>query len=136
IQERWKLANVEIETIRFALQNAEVLIQGSTLPWSQVQPVLTSRFIEPALALAEAIAMLRTDSLHGIEHCRSTLRSPESVWNPRPFLDGSDLIRAGLKPGPGFATLLASARQMQLDGNLRSKEEAIAWMKTLLDQAG
>ncbi|MFN7735620.1 MAG: CCA tRNA nucleotidyltransferase [Pirellula sp.] len=136
IQERWKLANVEIETIQFAIQNAEVLIQGSTLPWSQVQPVLTSRFIETALALAEAIAMLRTDSLHGIEHCRSTLRSPESVWNPRPFLDGSDLIRAGLKPGPGFATLLASARQMQLDGNLRSKEEAIAWMKTLLDQAG
>ena len=133
IQERWKLSNIEMEAVQFALQNAEVLIQGSTLPWSQVQPVLTSKFIELALALAEAIASLRTEALHGIDFCRSQLRLPESVWNPRPLLDGSDLIRAGLKPGPGFATLLERARQMQLDGNLRSKEEAMAWMKTMID---
>jgi len=133
IQERWKLSNVEIEAVQFALRYAQGLIQASNLPWSHIQPILTSKFIEPTLALAEAIARLRMDSLQGIEFCRSQLRLPESVWNPGPLLDGSDLIRAGLKPSPRFATLLANARQLQLDGALRSKEEALAWMKTMID---
>jgi len=136
IQDRWKLSNIELEAVQYAIQNAEVLIQAEALPWSRVQPVLTSRFIEPALVLAEAIARNREASVQGIEYCRSRLQTPESFWNPRPFLDGSDLIRSGLKPGPGFATLLSRARQMQLDGDLKSKEEAVAWLKTVIDQGG
>jgi len=133
IQDRWKLSNIEMDVVQYAIRNAEVLVQGETLPWSLVQPVLTSRFFEPALVLAEAIARNREVPVRGIEYCRSKLQSPESFWNPRPFLDGSDLVRAGLKPGPGFATLLARARQMQLDGDLKSKEEAVAWLKTMID---
>ena len=46
--------------------------------------------------------------------------------NPEPLLNGQDLIQAGISPGPAFKAMLAECRSKQLDGELKTKEEALA----------
>lgn len=45
---------------------------------------------------------------------------------PEPLVTGRDLIAAGLKPGPAFRELLAIAEDAQLEGRVRTKDEAMA----------
>ena len=48
---------------------------------------------------------------------------------PKPILMGRDLIDLGLKPSPKFKEILDLAYQKQLDGEIASKAEAIAFAK-------
>ena len=45
-----------------------------------------------------------------------------------PLLTGNDLKNLGLKPGPTFKSILTKLREKQLDGELKSKEDAIAFV--------
>jgi poly(A) polymerase len=44
---------------------------------------------------------------------------------PPPLLTGKDLIAAGYTPNPWFSQVLAAAEDAQLDGRIRTKEEAL-----------
>src|ERR1044071_3134831 len=48
---------------------------------------------------------------------------------PSPLLRGDDLIALGLKPGPKFGEILQAVETRQLEGILRSREEALEWVK-------
>ena len=48
---------------------------------------------------------------------------------PRPLLSGHDLIAIGWKPGPKFKTTLDAVQVRQLEGSLRTPEEALAWVR-------
>jgi hypothetical protein len=126
------LSNAEVDAARFSLLHAEDLLAAKDKPWSTIQPLLTSRSIEDALILAETIAAVRSNDLEGVLLCRERLNQGQSIWNPQPLLSGSDLIAAGLQPGPAFSNLLAQSRAMQLDGQLTTEAEAHAWLQALL----
>ncbi len=61
------------------------------------------------------------------------LRKREEFENepiiPPPLVRGDDLIALGLKPGPKFGEILEAVETRQLEGNLRTREEALEWMK-------
>lgn len=44
---------------------------------------------------------------------------------PKPLLSGKDLLEIGIKPGIELGNILKEIYQMQLDGKIRSKEDAI-----------
>ena len=46
-----------------------------------------------------------------------------------PELTADDLIALGFKPGPEFGEILEAVETRQLEGALRSREEAIEWVK-------
>ena len=48
---------------------------------------------------------------------------------PPPFVRGDDLIALGLKPGPRFGEILEAVETRQLEGNLRTREEALEWVQ-------
>jgi tRNA nucleotidyltransferase/poly(A) polymerase len=48
---------------------------------------------------------------------------------PPPFVRGDDLIALGLKPGPSFGEILEAVETRQLEGTLRDREEALAWVR-------
>jgi poly(A) polymerase len=48
---------------------------------------------------------------------------------PPPLVRGDDLIALGLKPGPQFGEILEAVETRQLEGTLRSRDEAIEWVK-------
>jgi poly(A) polymerase len=61
------------------------------------------------------------------------LRKREEFANepiiPPPLVRGDDLIALGLKPGPKFGEILEEVETQQLEGNLRTREEALDWVK-------
>ena len=61
------------------------------------------------------------------------LRKREEFANepiiPPPLVNGEDLISLGLRPGPKFGEILEAVETRQLEGVLRSREEALDWVK-------
>ena len=48
---------------------------------------------------------------------------------PPPLVRGDDLIALGLKPGPKFGEILEAVETRQLEGTLRTRDEALDWVK-------
>jgi len=92
------------------------------------------RFLRDPL-FDDALELHRVDSLasHGKlgtwEFCRQKLEElgEEEIAPPR-LLTGADLIELGYQPGPLFKTILSQVEDAQLEGRLRSREEAIEFV--------
>jgi tRNA nucleotidyltransferase/poly(A) polymerase len=52
----------------------------------------------------------------------------EPIITP-PLVRGDDLLALGLKPGPRIGEILEAVETRQLEGELRSRDEALAWLK-------
>lgn len=48
---------------------------------------------------------------------------------PEPFLRGRDLIGLGVPPGPHMGALIKAAEEKQLNGEWKSREEALEWAR-------
>ena len=48
---------------------------------------------------------------------------------PPPLVTGDDLIALGMKPGPKFGEILEAVETRQLEGALKTHEEALDWVK-------
>jgi len=48
---------------------------------------------------------------------------------PPPLVRGEDLIALGLRPGPKFGEILEAVETQQLEGALRDRDEALAWVR-------
>ena len=48
---------------------------------------------------------------------------------PPPLITGQDLKALGLQPGPRFKEILDAVATRQLEGTLRTRDEALAWVK-------
>src|SRR5436309_2851269 len=61
------------------------------------------------------------------------LRKGEEFANepmiPPPLVGGDDLIEVGIKHGPEFREILEAVETRQLEGSLRTREEALDWVK-------
>src|SRR5881296_1877970 len=61
------------------------------------------------------------------------LRKREEFANepiiPPPLVRGDDLIALGLKPGPKFGEILEAVETRQLEGTLRTRNEALDWVQ-------
>src|SRR5947207_3136237 len=72
-------------------------------------------------------------SHHMLDNYDFLLRKREEFANepiiPPPLVRGDDLIALGLKPGPEFGQILEAAETQQLEGKLRTREEALEWVK-------
>jgi poly(A) polymerase len=53
---------------------------------------------------------------------------PPEVIRPARLITGHDLIAAGYEPGPLFGEILDAVEDLQLEGALTSRDEALAWV--------
>jgi tRNA nucleotidyltransferase/poly(A) polymerase len=65
------------------------------------------------------------------DHCRRKLREYSREAVPAPLLSGEDLIAMGYSPGPVFKHILQTIEDLQLEGTLRTREEALAHVKAV-----
>jgi hypothetical protein len=93
-----------------------------------LQRVLVHEGAGELMALQEAISGPDDAAL---EICRERLAWPVERLNPSPLVSGADLIALGLAPGPRFAQLLEWIRDAQLNGEIHTRDEALA----LVDRA-
>ena len=125
---RLRYTNKEIDRTGWLLANCSAIAAAAELPWPRLQRLLTHDGAAELLALHEAIAGA-TDPV--LTFCRERLAWPTEQLNPPPLVDGSDLIRHGLTPGPQFSALLEQARDAQLNGEIHTRDDALALIDRL-----
>ena len=87
----------------------------------------------------ELLELHRLDAMAGrgnLEHYDAVKKLlaevPPEVIKPVPLITGHDLIEMGFKPGPAFKEVLHEVETGQLEGGLRTREEARAFAATWL----
>lgn len=85
----------------------------------------------------EHLALHRMDATasHGaLDNYRLALEQfqsmPEEEVHPEPLLTGRQLIALGYQPGPQFKAILHAVEEAQLEGNIHTSEEAVAYVET------
>jgi len=129
-----KLANADRERIAWLVEFHQYLGEARSLREAKLKRMLAMPGIEDLLALHRADALASTGDASVVDYCEAYLREePAGPISPPPLLTGHDLVRHGLRPGPGFKPLLEQVYDAQLEGAIRSKKEALEWIDHRLD---
>jgi poly(A) polymerase len=127
IADRLKLSNAEKVRAAWLVEKQDHLIAAPTMRPSKLYPILVHPGIGELLALHRALAV---GNAPHVEFCERLIReTPPDVLNPPPVITGEDLIALGMPPGPAFKRILDAVREKQLDGELRTKDEALAFAR-------
>ena len=51
----------------------------------------------------------------------------------KPFLNGNDIIALGVKPGAVFSRILSEAEDLRLEGELKSREQSLEWLRARVE---
>jgi tRNA nucleotidyltransferase/poly(A) polymerase len=100
----------------------------------RMRPATLKRFVrlprfEEHLALHRLDCLSSHRNLEAYEFVESFLRlTPPEVVRPTKLLTGEDVLRLGYVAGPLIGRILAEVEEAQLNGELGSKEEAIAFI--------
>jgi poly(A) polymerase len=54
----------------------------------------------------------------------------------KPFLNGNDIIALGVKPGAVFSRILSEAEDLRLEGDLKSREQSLEWLRARVKHLG
>jgi poly(A) polymerase len=128
-----KLSNAERERITWLVANHQHLAEARKLRESKLKRILAHPAIDELLDLHQADALASLGQSVEVDYCRRYLeREPAGPINPPVLINGHDLVRHGLEPGARFATLLEQLRDAQLEGQVHTKREALAWVDRLL----
>jgi poly(A) polymerase len=135
ICQRLKLSNAERERVEWLVEKHQFLCDARKMRPSKLKTTLAHPGIRELLALHRADALASGRSLDHVEFCEQLLHewSPADL-NPPALVTGYDLQALGLEPGPDFKRILESVREAQLDGTLRSRDEALAMVARLMNK--
>lgn len=129
----WKYSNEHSQTITWMLKSYPVLASASPETWPQVQRILVHGWGKELLLVCDAYSRCENNRYRAaLEYCRQQLELPKEMLDPEPLVDGNDLIQCGFRPGPRFKDTLEEIRDLQLQGELHSKDEALAHAKNRL----
>jgi hypothetical protein len=129
IGRRLRFTTREHERAAWLLAHIDVSRNALNAPWPQLQRVLVHDGAAELVALHEAIAGPADAALI---FCRDRLAWPADKLDPKPLLDGTDLIAHGLAPSPEFTRLLEAVRDAQLNGEVATTDEALGLVQRIL----
>ena len=126
----WRLSNEESRQASFAIQHWNTIVDAHRKKWSEVQPVLIDRDAPVAIEVADRIASADEITQQGVSLSKEALDWDKEKLDPPPLLTGDTLRRSGLNPGPQFRIWLQDIRNMQLDGEIATEEEALSRVRS------
>jgi hypothetical protein len=111
-----------------------------------VRDALVTRWPDMAMAARKRMAAgpgfadaMRLLQAEGWDASASVLAEVEELARtglaPDPWIDGHDLQRLGLRPGPAFGRILHAVYDAQLEGRVASRDEAMALARREADRA-
>jgi poly(A) polymerase len=122
VSSRWRLSNKETERAIWLVENQRAIINPQAMKWSTLQPILIDEGIHDLLELMEASSR---EGDKAAAYCLNKLLQPPEVLDPPLLVTGEDLIQLGIPQGPKYRTILQKIREMQLDGELLTREAAL-----------
>ncbi len=76
----------------------------------------------------------KNEDSEGVGEWLEGLAKTYTVWEeqPKAWIQGRDMIEMGMKPGPHFGNWIQKSFDLQLDGELVNRAEALSWLKNQL----
>ncbi len=133
ILRRLKYPNDTITAVTEAVANHMNFIGVQKMRASTLKRFLARPHIDDELALHRADCLGsngRLDNYDFLQQKRAEFAAVPQSLNPPPLLTGRDLIAQGRAPGPAFTKILHEIQTLQLEGTLKTKEDALAWLAT------
>jgi poly(A) polymerase len=132
-----RLSNQERERIVWLVEFHQYLGEAKTMRDAKLKRMLAHPGVDELLALHRADALASNGDTGQVDYCEMYLRDlPHGELSPPPLLTGRELAALGLVPGPRYKVLLDHAYEAQLEGLIRSKDEAVAWARGQLGGNG
>jgi len=124
---RMKLSRRATEDVAELVRNHLRFFDVEKMREARLRRFLTSPLAEAQLELCRADSAASHEKLETWRFCvekrEAYLSEPASVER---FVTGRDLIDLGMAPGPRFAEILREFENLQLEGRLSTREEALA----------
>ncbi len=136
VAHRLKLSNADRDRARWLVEHQDALNQPDQLPIARLKRLIAMPGIDELLELHRALAVANGAGIDHIAFCQEYLQNqPDGPIAPEPLLNGNDLKRLGLRPGPQFKTWLDRAYDAQLEGEFGETDDAIHWIQQQLKQS-
>lgn len=130
IARRWltsmKLPNDEIDYICGIIEN-HMKIKYDGMKKSKWCKLVAQPYFDDLAALAYSDSNGNADLSHLDEVILNKASYVEKTKLP-PLITGHDLIELGMEPGPEFGRILRTIEELQLEGDLIDKDEALGWI--------
>ena len=123
---RLRLSNDECEHVEWLVAQQRALDGARTFSQARLKRLLAHPGIADLLELVRVLTLASDADVTDYAYCEDYLqRTPAEEINPPPLITGDDLIRRGMRPGPGFKGILEAVRDAQLNGEIATLEEAM-----------
>jgi len=132
---RLRMSKATIERVCFLVDQHLRHCDARNMKQSTLKRFLGQDGIEELLEVTrmDGIASQQAD-LDAYQFCADSLRNlPEEILKPSSLVTGHDLVEMGLTPGPRFKKLLATVEDAQLEGQIETREQALALLHELVD---
>ncbi|MDD5589179.1 MAG: CCA tRNA nucleotidyltransferase [Candidatus Nanoarchaeia archaeon] len=133
ICERLKLSNDQTKRILWLIETHMWPMNVSKKRKSKLKMMMDNPYFEDLLKLHEADCLashVNLDNLNFMKEKYEEFKIEKGL--PQPLINGGDLLDMGLTAGPLFGKILKIVRELQLDGVISTKEQAIEQAKGLI----
>lgn len=126
---RLRISSEDTRKIHYLILNHLRIKDVFKMKESTLKRFIAEEFHDDLLKVCRADIRAAFDDLAVVEFVEKKKREfSERDIRPEPLVTGKDLIEAGFKPGPLFAEILREVEDMQLEGKVKTKEEALAYI--------
>jgi hypothetical protein len=127
------LSNDEQETMRRALADTGWLLAEKSASIAAIKRIIAAAHFPYVLSLLNAIAASRfyVEKITALRQMIADAGKTEIA--PPPLLTGEDLIALGLQPGRLFKVVLDQVYDAQLEGRIRTKENALEFVRRMTE---
>ncbi len=138
ILRRMKFANKDIKRISALVKEHMRFIHCQEMRKSTLKRFMRSDYFEELLELHKVDCIASHGDLSNYYFCKEKLKefqeeSLRDALKPAPILNGDDLLKMGLDEGPIIGDILKKVEDEQLEGNLNTREEAVEFVKKLVE---
>ncbi|HLG42269.1 MAG TPA: CCA tRNA nucleotidyltransferase [Planctomycetota bacterium] len=126
ICQRLRLSNEETQTVVYIVAGHMKFKDVAQMRDSTLRRFLSEPHFAALKEAHRADVLASNGDLSALEFIKKkSVEFEKEGLRPEPLLRGRDLLGLGLKPGPHFAEILQAVEDLQLEGRLRTREEAI-----------
>ncbi len=139
-QKSAEMAEDILKRLRFSVRNTGNIVHAvrNHMRYAHVQEMRPAKWrrllAEETFPLENELHRIDCMSSHGLTDCFIFLldrmnECENEIKLPPPLVTGADLIALGMKPGPEFKEILGKITDLQLEGGLKTRDEALDWIR-------
>lgn len=130
IVQRLKRSREAWERVEYLVRNHLRLVDAPKMRLSTLKRMLAEDGFDELLHLARLDALAASGNLEYVLFCEQRRAELAAEVKPPRLLSGKDLLAMGFPPGPRIGEMLRALETAQLEGEVRTREEAVAWVGT------